>query len=54
MKFPCIKLSQYFPKPYQPFGRDINLKVDLPHYATKADLKNISHINTSRFALKSI
>ena len=24
-----IKMSQYFPKPYQPFGGDINVKVDL-------------------------
>ena len=25
----CIKMSQYFPRPYEPFGRDINVKVDL-------------------------
>ena len=24
-----IKISQYFPKPYEPFGGDINVKVDL-------------------------
>ena len=46
-------MSQYFPKPYEPFGRDINVKVDLSNYATKADIKNISHIDTSSFALKS-
>ena len=23
----CIKMSQYFPKPYEPFGGDINVKV---------------------------
>ena len=23
----CIKMRQYFPKPYEPFGRDINVKV---------------------------
>ena len=45
-------MNQYFPKPYQPFGGDINVKVDLSNYATKADLKNISHVNTSSFALK--
>ena len=28
-------MSQYFPKPYEPFGRDINIKVDLSNYATK-------------------
>ena len=46
-------MSQYFPKPYQPFGRDINVKVDLSNYATKTDIKNISHVDTSSFALKS-
>ena len=34
-------MSQYFPKPYEPFGRDINVKVDLSNYAAKADIKNI-------------
>ena len=46
-------MSQYFPKPYEPFGGDINVKVDLTNYATKADIKNISHADTSSFALKS-
>ena len=46
-------MSQYFPKPYQPFGGDINIKVDLSNYATKTDIKNISHVDTSSFALKS-
>ena len=46
-------MSQYFPKPYEPFGGDINVKVDLSNYATKADIKNISHVNTSSFALKT-
>ena len=45
-------MSQYFPKPYEPFGRDIKVKVDLSNYATKADIKNISHIDTPSFALK--
>ena len=47
-----IEMSQYFPKPYEPFGGDINVKVDLSNYATKADIKNISHVDTSSFALK--
>ena len=51
--FYLIKLSQYFPKPYEPFGGDINVKVDLSNYATKADIKNISHVDTSSFALKT-
>ena len=46
-------MSQYFPKPFEPFGADINVKVDLSNYATKADIKNISHIDTSSFALKT-
>ena len=46
-------MSQYFPKPYEPFGGDINVRVDLSNYATKTDIKNISHVDTSSFALKS-
>ena len=46
-------MSQYFPKPYEPFGGDIKVKVDLSNYATKTYAKNISHIDTSSFALKS-
>ena len=46
-------MSQYFRKPYEPFGGDINVKVELFHYATKTDIKNTSHIDTSRFASKS-
>ena len=46
-------MSQYFPKPYEPFGGDINVKVDLSNYATKADINNISHVDTSSFALKT-
>ena len=46
-------MSQYFPKPYQLFGRDINFQVDISNYATKTDLKNVSHVDVSSFALKS-
>ena len=53
MQFHRIKLSQYFPIPYEPFGGDINVKVDLSNYTTKSDIKNISNINTSSFALKT-
>ena len=45
-------MSQCFPKPYEPFGGDINAKVDLSNYTTKADVKNISHLDSSSFALK--
>ena len=46
-------MSQYFPKPYEPFGGDIDITVDLSNYATKDGIKNITHVNTSSFALKS-
>ena len=46
-------MSKYFPKSYEPFGGDINVKVDLSNYATKADIKNITHVGTSSFALNS-
>ena len=46
-------MSQCFPKPYEPFGREINVKVDLSNYATKADLKNATGIDTSKLAAKS-
>ena len=46
-------MIQYFPKPYEPFGGDINAKVDLSNYVTKTDLKNVSHVEVSSFALKS-
>ena len=46
-------MSQYFPKAYEPLGGDINVKVDLSNYATKTDLKNVSHVDASSFALKS-
>ena len=53
MQFHCIKISQYFPKPYEQFGGDINVKVDLSNYATKADLKSAAGTDTSRLAAKS-
>ena len=53
MQFYCIKVTQYFSEPYEPFHGDINVKVASSNYATKTDIKNISHVNTSSFALKS-
>ena len=46
-------MSQKFPRPYELFGGDINVKVDLSNYATKTDIKNISRIDTLSFVLKS-
>ena len=53
MPFHCTKTSQYFPKPFRGFGRNINVKVDLSNYATKTDLKNVTYADTSNFALKT-
>ena len=46
-------MSQYFLKPFRSFGENINVKVDLSNYATKADLKNVTHVDASNFALKA-
>ena len=53
IKKTTYKMSQYFPKPYGPFGRDINVKIDLSNYATKTDLKGAIGIDTSNLAVKS-
>ena len=45
-------MSQSFSKSHEPFGGDINVKVDLSNYATKTDLKNVSHVDVSSFVLK--
>ena len=37
---------------FRSFGRNINVNVDLSNYATKTDIKNILHVDTSGFALK--
>ena len=47
-------MSQYFPKPFNShFGDSIKFKIDVSNYATKADIKNIFHVDTSSFALKT-
>ena len=46
-------MSEYFAKPYEPFGGDINVTVDLSNYATKDDIKSITDVDTSSFALKT-
>ena len=45
-------MIQCFPKAFRSFGENINFKVDLPNYATKADIKNVTHVDTSSLALK--
>ena len=50
-------MSQNFPKRFRkyfpPFGGDISVKVDLSNYATTADFKNATGINTFKLAAKS-
>ena len=46
-------MSQYFPKTYEAFSGDFNVKCDLSNYATEANIENISHVDTSSFALKA-
>ena len=53
IKKALYKMSQYFTKLYEPFGGDINVTVDVSNYATKDDIKNITHVDTSSFALET-
>ena len=46
-------MSEYFPKPFRSFRGNINVKVDLSDYATNIDLKNVTHVDTSSFGLKT-
>ena len=46
-------MNTFYPEPYELFGGDINVTVDLSNYATKTDLKNVTHVDTSSFALKT-
>ena len=46
-------MSHYFPKPFRNVGGNIKVKIDLSNYATKTDLKNVTHVDTSSFALKT-
>ena len=43
-------MSQYFPPPLSDYK---NIKVDLSNYSTKKDINDITHVDTSNFALKS-
>ena len=46
-------MGEYFPKPLRSHSENIKVRVDLSNYATKADIKNITHVDTSGFALKT-
>ena len=42
-------MSQYFP-PCRSSGRNIKVELDLSRYATKTELKNVTHVDVSSFA----
>ena len=44
--------SEYFSKPSSN-EKNIKVKIDLTNYATKEDIKDITHVDTSDFALKT-
>ena len=44
-------MSQYFPKPSN-HNENIKVEIDLSNYATKSDIKDITHVDTN-FALKT-
>ena len=46
-------MSKFYSKPDKAFRGGIKVKVDLSNYATKTDLKNVTHVDTSSFALKA-
>ena len=46
-------MSQYFRKPFRSLGANIHVKVDLSNCITKTDLNNVTHVDTSSFALKT-
>ena len=45
-------MTQYYP-PYRNSSNNFKLKIDLVNYATKTDLKNITHVDVSSFASKA-
>ena len=45
-------MSQYFPKPSN-HEENIKVEIDLSNYATKKDINDITHVDTSNFALKT-
>ena len=45
-------MSQYFPTPLSDY-KNIKVSIDLSNYATKKDVNDITHVDTSNFALKT-
>ena len=53
IKKTLYKMTQYFLQQFKNIGGNINVKLNLSNYATKSDLKNIAHVDTSNFVLKA-
>ena len=45
-------MSQYFP-PYRNSTKDVKIEIDLAYYATKDDIKNITHVDVNSYASKT-
>ena len=45
-------MSQYFP-PYGSSAKNVKVQLDLTNYATKDDVKNITHVDVSSYASKT-
>ena len=52
IKKTLYKMSQYFPKPYRSFEGNVKVELDLSSYATKAELKKTTGVDTSKLAAK--
>ena len=46
-------MSQYFHKPYEHSGGNLKVELDLSNYATRADLKKATCVDTSHLATES-
>ena len=46
-------MSQCFPKPYDTFGGNVKVELDLSNYPRKVDLKEATEVDTSNLAAKS-
>ena len=47
------KMREYFPPNLTSHSENIKVDLDLTSYATKSDLRNITHVDTSSFAIKT-
>ena len=53
MRKTLYKNKSVLSKPFRGFRGNISVKVDLSNFATKTDLKNVTHVDTSSFAMKT-